>query len=88
MTICTYSERTDQQHCMYNLIKVKFKFLGDKKDQQKVLSWSLKNWLSIFYKACLSNSQKCVYFWSLTCEGMDFYVHCMGPHIKKEYDVE
>ena len=22
---------------MYNLIKVKFKFLGDKKDQQKVL---------------------------------------------------
>ena len=36
MTICTYSERTDQQHCMCNLIKVKFKFLGDKKDQQKV----------------------------------------------------
>ena len=36
MNICTYSERTDQQHCMYNLIKVKFKFLGNKKDQQKV----------------------------------------------------
>lgn len=36
ITICTYSERTDQQHCMYNLIKVKFKFLGDKKGQQKV----------------------------------------------------
>ena len=36
MTICTYSERIDQQHGMCNLIKVKFKFLGDKKDQQKV----------------------------------------------------
>ena len=35
ITICTYSERTDQQHCMHNSIKVKFKFVGDKKGPTK-----------------------------------------------------
>lgn len=35
ITICTYRECTDQQHCMYNSIKVKFKFLCDKKVQRK-----------------------------------------------------
>ena len=61
MNICTYSERTDQQHCMYNLIKVKFKFLGDKKDQQKVFILKFEKIDSIFFIKSIFRTLKNVF---------------------------
>ena len=84
ITICTYCECTDQQYCMYNSIKVKFKFLCDKKVPRK--GFYLEVWKidSIFLcKVYFSNYQKCVSCWSIMCEGMYFYLHRAGPHILK-----
>ena len=67
ITICTYIECTDQRTCVYNLSKVKFKFLGDKKGPTK--GFYLEVWKidSVFlYQVCLLNYDNCFYI----CEGL------------------
>ena len=71
--------------CVYNLSKVKFKFLGDKKGPMEgFLSWSLENSLTIFVSSLSFELSKLFLYllrFVFTC------VVCDGVNIKRDQNM-
>ena len=74
---------------MYNLIKVKFKFLGNKKDQQKVFIWKFEKLTQYFLLSLSFELSKMCLFLKLNVWRYGLLRVLRGTtYIKKECDVE